>query len=217
MYLPFLSNIQRNLAVQQLVSIVRSEFIKLASLGDAQDLPEPAHVPQQLVPGSCLACLARTPSYTLTCGHRLCDNCAVNVPERCPLAVCATANDMSICPKPAGAGVRILRFGGSTQDAHKIAVQLKEVRSRLFGHLKYSFDLVVCTGIGNFFAFMLLCTSASVEDCMWHLRRVGTVNFKVKKNTLSFGPGLKYPLSDLHRSAIKLILCSNGKIIPSYE
>lgn len=174
-------------------------------------------MPQQLVPGSCLACLACIPSYTLTCGHRLCDNCAINAPQRCPLPLCATVNKTSICPKPAAAGVRILRLGGSIQDAHKIAGQLKEIRSRLFGHLKYSFDLVLCTGVGIFFAFMLLCTTASVEDCIWHLRRVGSINIKVKKDSISFGPGLKYSLSELYRSPIKLILCFNGRIIPSYQ
>ncbi|KAB5526446.1 hypothetical protein GE09DRAFT_1065027 [Coniochaeta sp. 2T2.1] len=162
-YLPFLSNIQEKLSVRYLVPLVRSEFIKLAvaCLGEGQELAEPAHVPQQLVPGSCLACLACTPSYTLTCGHRLCDNCAINAPQRCPLPLCATVNETSICPKPAAAGVRILRLGGSIQDAHKIAGQLKEIRSRLFGHIRYSFDLVLGTGVGKFFAFMLFCTSAN--------------------------------------------------------
>jgi hypothetical protein len=122
---------------------------------------------------------------------------------------------VSFHPKPAAAGVRILHLGGGIQDAQELATILKKLRSKLFGPVHHYFDIVFCSGVGIFFAVMMLCQGACIEDCIHHLKRLTKV--KVRKNTFSFSSHLKFSFSDLLRSPVKLILCFKNLVVPSYR
>lgn len=203
------------------MSLVRSELVKLVRGLDrppsqALCLPPSGGVFQQdSAPSSCFTCLIHAPSNTLTCGHRLCDACLLkrihHAKQRCPL--CGEVNKVDFHPKPVTSGVRILHLGGEMEDAEKIARLLQSLRSRLSGHLQYYFDLVVCSGVGIFFAVMMFCNGKSIEECM----QCCTGRLKLKaKGVFDFGSGLKFSFSVLHRSRIKLVLRFEKHIMSSY-
>lgn len=223
-----------------LANEVRNTFVRLAALNEV-DLPglvpSCAEIRDRKDLDVCLPCLARTPPNTLTCGHRLCDTCVVHLPlKRCPL--CSQINTVRFHPKPSGAGVRILHLGGDVADARAVALFLKELRGRISGCLPYHFDLVLCSGVGIFFALMLFCKNASIEDCMHLFDRLHHVKvrrrfiapvlqdgmrdsdrpYQVKawKSCFSFGPQLYFEMSDLHSSQAKMVLRFPERIIASY-
>lgn len=222
LYLPFLLDIQfRQSALDDLASLVKTEFLELnanltKSPYQCRPLASRHGVLQQgHAPGSCFTCLAHVPSNTLTCGHRLCDTCILkscHPLHKCSL--CARVNEVSFHPKPATAGVRILRLSGQVSDAREIALLLKALRSQLSGSLPYYFDLVLCSGVGAFFAVMMLWNGASIEDCMYHIAHLHKL--KIKKRGFDFGARLKFGFSELQRSQTKLVLCFAKRIIPSY-
>jgi hypothetical protein len=200
-----------------LATLVEVEYIKLASSVSvpATMLAQCGDFSQHQAPTSCFTCLARVPSYTLTCGHRYCDPCILSHGEstKCPL--CGIDNMVSFHPKPAAAGVRILHLGGEIGEARELAMLLKKLRSKLTGPVHHYFDIVFCSGIGILFAVLMICQGASIEDYVYHLKDVKRV--KVRKKNFSFGGRLQFDFCDLQRSPIKLILCFKNRVVPSYR
>jgi hypothetical protein len=198
---------------------LKAEFEKLAALEPLERtktiLP---YIPQDDTPNSCLTCLLSMPSNSLTCGHRLCDTCTLHYLHhdslhKCP--VCAHTNIASLHPKPTTAGSRILVLGGKISEGRQVASLLKNLRSRLCGPLEFYFDLVVCSGVGIYFAVMMLCNRASIEDCMYHLDSMGKL--KVDKTGFSFGSRLKFCFSELQRSQVKIVLSLKKRAVASYR
>jgi len=163
LYQPLLREIQFTVGVPRLVTSVEAEFTKLASTSAPSRftaLAQCGDLKQFRAPGSCFGCLARVPSNTLTCNHRLCDSCLringnPNSLTKCPL--CGIINEVHFHLKPPAAGVRILRLGGEIHDTREIAALLNTLRSKLFGPVYHYFDIVFCSGVGIFFAVMMLC------------------------------------------------------------
>lgn len=218
-YRQMLRDIQGRVAVPSLEDLTKVEYVKLAAEEDLQKPPilfPCKGLPSQHTQGSCLTCLIRIATNSLSCGHRLCDECALayqsGSPMKCPL--CACTNELVLRPKPTAAGVRILQLAGEAGDAPGIAVLLKTLRSHISGSLQDYFDLVICSGVGLFFAVMIFCNGATVEDCTYH---VGSLrDLKASKEGFNFGSRLKFKFCELQRSPVRILACLKRRIVPSY-
>lgn len=172
----------------------------------------------------CLACLACMTSNTLSCGHELCDSCMskyapiITNARTVLLATClfcGEPNDVVCRLRPHNAGVRVLVLEGDVQNARSMSIYLKSIRSILTAPMGNYFDLVIGSNIGIFFAVMLFCQGASVEDCIHHLRGLKWV--KIHKNEIRFGPGLNFPFKDIRTKGPKLCLYHRGRLITMVE
>lgn len=180
---------------------IKRKFIELNNL---DVLPYPVVVDDKIIThlkGSCLSCLSHCPSAVLPCGHELCDSCLCIygklsaaytchfVLERCPY--CQQDINFKRQPRPRAAGLRVLSLTGKVSDARDVAQFLKQLRGNLCGRLDDYFDIVICGGIGVFFAVMLFCQRSTIEDCIHHLPRLDRIAFS--KTELIFGRSLRFP------------------------
>jgi hypothetical protein len=203
-YTPIIQDIQLRAAVPSLETLVKFEFVRLTTASSSEKVtraPSLAELQQHNAPSSCFAYLSYIPSNTLTYGHQLCDTCVLkhsysNSLGKCPL--CDNVNQVVFLPKPATAGVHILHLVGEVQDARYVASMLKTLRSKIYTSLEASFDLVVYSGIGIFFAVILFCNGATIEDCVHHLGSLR--NLREKRNGFSFRSQLNFSFSKLQRS-----------------
>lgn len=162
--------------------------------------------------GMCLSCLVCEASSWLSCSHGLCDRCAgLHCQEAegqsllLPACVfCGAANDAKLHVKPSTAGVRILRLAGPVGKAREIADFLRSLRSALRNPLHHHFDIVIAGGIGMFFAVMLFCKRATVEDCIHHLPNLECA--KASRWGLKFGRHLRFRHDELNTNGIRLLL-----------
>ena len=162
----------------------------------------------------CVVCLCRFPATTLSCGHRVCDDCTetngkkseegIDIYQMHFCVLCGAVNSVQTALKPPSAGIRVLNLHGNVDDALPIAMFLKDLRSSLSGRLEDYFDLVLGSGIGAFFMVMIFCNQATVEDCIYHLPKLKCV--RIDDKSLFFGKGLRFPRSDLLDAKIKLVL-----------
>jgi hypothetical protein len=166
-------------------------------------------------PGTCLSCLVREASSWLSCSHGLCDRCAALHCREAegqslllPACVfCGAANDTPLHVKPSTAGVRILHLAGPVEEARGMANFLRSLRSALRNPLQHHFDMVIASGIGMFFAVMLFCKRAGVEDCIHHLPNLECA--KVSRWGLKFGRRLRFRHDELNTNGVRLLLQHN--------
>ena len=219
-YLPILQEAQSRAGVRGFSGAIETEFAKLVASGRRAS-PELAPLYRELQyrhPSTCLSCLSRFPLNSLTCGHRLCDDCVLShwetgVLKRCPL--CAWPNVVAFYPKPPGAGARVLRLEGELEDARGIATLLRRLCDHLSVSLRHYFEVLCCSGIGIFFGVMIFCQGATVEDCMYHISNVQHI--KMSKTGFSFGPRLKFSFHELRKSQVKMVLCFKNGTVRSYD
>ncbi|KAH6614552.1 hypothetical protein B0J18DRAFT_485592 [Chaetomium sp. MPI-SDFR-AT-0129] len=161
---------------------------------------------------TCLSCLTRAASNGLSCGHRLCDACvAIHCQEtegqafRLPACVfCRAANHTLLHVKPSTAGARVLRLEGPVGAAKEMAGFLRHLRSVVRTALHDQFDLVIASGIGMFFAVMLFCKRATIEECIHHLPNLECA--KQSRWGLKFGRRLRFPFEELVTNGVRLCL-----------
>lgn len=164
----------------------------------------------------CLWCLSYAPFYTLSCGHRVCDRCVKcycsgnGFLVRCLL--CGEANYKSLRSKPPTAGVRVLKLSGTIAEAQAMCCFLRTLRSKLRVPLHECFDLVIADGVGVFFAIMIFCKQASVEECEYHLGNLRCV--KVQAKGFRFGHRLCFGLNELDNNLAQVLL---GAHVPQNE
>ncbi|KAH8909466.1 hypothetical protein BR93DRAFT_924444 [Coniochaeta sp. PMI_546] len=154
---------------------------------------------------TCLVCLAQRPSFRLTCEHRLCEPCAVVCARlssdsgrisRCPL--CRTVNDRLIRLLPPTAGRRMLELRGCMQNKDAMMRFLEDLERHIgmkgFA-LQQHFDIVVGSDIGAYFIQTVFLEQWSLQDCAYHVHRLGEPKLDVKQSVVSFGSGLEWDLT----------------------
>jgi hypothetical protein len=220
-YLEPLQRLAARANLATLLSQVYSHFAKFAGAAIAGALDPVAHHQRILKEmgalnldcgGTCLSCLIRAAPSRLSCGHRLCDACvAIHCQEtegqtfRLPACVsCRAANHTPLHVKPPTAGVRILRLSGPVEAAQGMASFLRSLRSVVRSPLHDHFDLVIASGIGMFFAVMLFCKRATVEDCIHHLPNLECA--KQSRWGLKFGRRLRFCFEELVTNGVRLYL-----------
>lgn len=193
------------------VAAVRKSFTAAAREG--QNAP-PASPPAAAVRNLdwdredvCLSCLAYHPNALLDCGHRVCDWCvqyrgngALSELARCFL--CGAQNTAPVRAKPFTAGIRALSLAGT--DASGIARLLRGLRAHLRSPLYENFDLVIATGVGLFFALMLFCKGASIEECLYHLPNIEYAK-ENRRGLFKFGRRLVFRREELHSNFVRII------------
>lgn len=200
---------------------VHSHFAKFAAAAVAGALDPVAHHQRILKEvgslnldcrGTCLSCLVRVASNGLSCGHRLCDACvAIHCQEtegqafRLPACVfCQAANHIPLHVKPSTAGARVLRLAGPVGAARGMAGFLRSLRSVVRSPLHDHFDVVIASDIGMFFAVMLFCKRATIEDCIHHLPNLECA--KQSRWGLKFGRRLRFRSEEFVTNGVRLIL-----------
>ncbi|KAK4243347.1 hypothetical protein C7999DRAFT_18288, partial [Corynascus novoguineensis] len=170
----------------------------------------------------CLSCLIREASTWLSCNHGLCNQCAALHCQEAEgqslllstCVFCGAANDIPLHVKPSRAGVRILRLPGPVEEAREMANFLRSLRSALRSPLHYHFEMVIASGIGMFFALMLFCKHATVEDCIHHLPNLECT--KASRWGLKFGGRLRFRHDELRTNGRRYPLASAKECQPTY-
>jgi len=220
-YLEPLRRLAARANLATLFAQVHGHFVKFASAAVAGALDPVAHHQRILKEvgslnldcrGTCLSCLVRVASNGLSCGHRLCDACvAIHCQDtegqafRLPACVfCRAANHTPLHVKPSTAGARILRLAGPVGAARGMAGFLRSLRSVVRSPLHDHFDLVIASDIGMFFAVMLFCKRATIEDCIHHLPNLECA--KQSRWGLKFGRRLRFRSEEFVTNGVRLIL-----------
>ncbi|KAH6646832.1 hypothetical protein BKA67DRAFT_595054 [Truncatella angustata] len=153
----------------------------------------------------CLVCLARPPRRRLSCGHRLCDACVIMcelVPlpsadwprDYCPL--CQKKNSIELILRPATAGVRALKLGGTLQSTAAMVDFLRQLQYHIglpLHALRKQFDMVIGSDIGVFFAQTIFLEGWTIAESGHHVNKLAEPNL-TKRSTISFGKGLEWDL-----------------------
>ncbi|KAI1741274.1 hypothetical protein F4680DRAFT_416257 [Xylaria scruposa] len=150
----------------------------------------------------CLACLFNPPQYTLTCGHIICAQCAMDlgrlehgtqlVVVDCPMAgkqgVC---NKVSHLPKlnvpsvfqlaPAHSGLRVLSLdGGGIRGIVELTL-LEAIESRIGVPLQRFFDLVVGTSTGGIIALGFGHKLWPINQCIKQFEDLARLAFTARR------------------------------------
>jgi hypothetical protein len=221
-YLQPLQRLATQANLPTIIAQVYAYFAKFAGAAVAGDLDPVSHH-QQVLKGmssllmncleTCLSCLVRAASNGLPCGHRLCDICVAILSQdaegqsfRLPKCVfCGAANDTPLHVKPSTAGARILRLAGPVEAAPAIARSLRSLRSAVQSPLSHHFDMVTASGIGMFFAVMLFCKRATVEDCIHHIPNLECAKTS-RRGGLNFGRRLRFRWEEVVTNGVRLFL-----------
>lgn len=157
--------------------------------------------------GLCLSCLAHRPSKKFSCGHQICDAC-VRRHQLGSCLLCGAANTALLQVKPLNGGVRALSLRGDVADARILGRLLQALRRELRSPLYHHFDLVQATGVGLFFALMLFCKEASIEECLHQIPKVQCV--KVGPREFKFGRRLRFGREELHNNLVTIVSQPEG-------
>ncbi len=222
LYRDLVVEISREAKIPSFTHLVRIAFIRLGQgIVDGSISPVTHH--QSVLklasslnlhgPDTCLCCLAASPSVALACGHRLCDLCVqLHAPAEgqtvtLPTCVfCGATNNVPLLVKPAAAGARVLSLRGRVEDAGAIADSLRSLRLLLRSSLFLHFDLVVASGVGIFFAIMLFCKHATIEECIHHLPKLQRLKVG-RRGGFKFGRGLEFSSAEITTAGTRLVLC----------
>ncbi|KAI7785350.1 hypothetical protein LA080_007183 [Diaporthe eres] len=149
----------------------------------------------------CLTCLAHRPHITLVCQHRLCDQCAQQDEDTESCRLCPAQHSAAIRTKPSAAGIRVLRLAGAAADAPAIGRLLRALRVQVRCPLWENFDLVIGNGVGLFFAIMIFCKGASIEECIYHVPQIKYV--KQSRHGYKFGRKLHFRHDEFRSNLVR--------------
>lgn len=150
----------------------------------------------------CLTCLAHQPQITLACHHRLCDYCVQQDDQINRCRLCSAQKSAEIRTKPHTAGIRVLRLTGAAADAPAIGRLLRILRAQVRCPLWENFDLIIGSGVGLFFAIMIFCKGASIEECIYHIPQVNRA--KQSRHGYKFGRKLHFRHDEFHSNLVRI-------------
>ena len=97
-----------------------------------------------------------------------------------------------------------MRLAGRVGAAQGMANFLRSLRSVVRSPLHDHFDVVIASDVGMFFAVMLFCKRATIEDCIHHLPNLECA--KQSRWGLKFGRRLRFRFEELVTNGVRMCL-----------